>query len=188
VRCCHPCEAVHSFVVARLPGRGRRFSVGAMNKTSLFTSLIVTCLAAAAPMTRANDPVKDILDREVPVLKDGTRMSMELVERAILEACARRKFKGTVVEPGTITAHWESRGHSFDVTIAYNESTYSIRYKDSERMDYNPTKNRIDDAYNEYVAGLNEHIEAGLDDALARLKKSLKPPKRVARINPRTAA
>jgi hypothetical protein len=37
------------------------------------------------------------------------------------------------------------------------------------------------------VAGLNEHIEAGLDDALDRFKKALKPSKRVARINPRTA-
>jgi hypothetical protein len=74
------------------------------------------------------------------------------------------------------------------VSIPYNESTYSIRYLNSERMDYNPAKNRIDDAYNEYVAGLDEHIEAGLDDALDRFKKALKPSKRVARINPRTAA
>jgi len=159
-----------------------------MNKTSLFASLITLLLAVAAPLALADDPVKDIVDREVPALKDGTRMSIELVERAILEACARRKFQGIVTEPGTITAHWESHGHSFDVTIAYNESTYSIRYKDSERMDYNPKKNRIDDAYNENVAGLNEHIEAGLDDALDRFKKALKPSKRVARINPRHAA
>ena len=53
-------------------------------------------------------------------------------------------------------------------------------------MDYNPAKRRIDDAYNEYVDGLAEHIEAGLDDALAKLKKSQKMRK-VARINPRYA-
>jgi hypothetical protein len=155
---------------------------------TLYASLVSVCLLAAAPVALADDPVKDILDREVPALKDGTRMSIELVERTIVEACARRKFKAVVVEPGTITARWENRGHSFDVTIAYNESAYSIRYKDSERMDYNPAKNRIDDAYNEYVAGLNEHIEAGLDDALDRFKKALKPSKRVAHINPRHAA
>jgi len=158
-----------------------------MNGRSLFASLIAVCLAAATPVALADDPVKDIVDQEVPALKDGTRMSIELVERTILEACARRNFQATVVEPGLITARWQSRGHSFEVSISYTESTYSIRYKDSERMDYNPVKNRIDDAYNEYVAGLSEHIEAGLDDSLARFKKALKPSKRVARINPRTA-
>jgi len=157
-----------------------------MDRSPWFASLVSVCLVAAAPMALANDPVKDLLDREVPALKDGTRMSMELVERTILEACARRKFTATVVEPGLITAHWESRGHSFDVSIPYNESTYSIRYKDSVRMDYNPAKRRIDDAYNEYVDGLAEHIEAGLDDALSKLKKSQKMRK-VARINPRYA-
>jgi hypothetical protein len=150
--------------------------------------VLIICLATAAPLARADDPVKDILDQEVPALKDGTRMSLGLVERTILEACARRKFKAMVVEPGMITARWENRGHSFEVSIPYNESTYSIRYKDSERMDYNPARNRIDDAYNEYVAGLSEHIEAGLDDALDRFKKALKPSRRVARINPRHAA
>jgi len=157
-----------------------------MDRSPWFASLVSVCLVAAAPMALANDPVKDLLDREVPALKDGTRMSMELVERTILEACARRKFAATVVEPGLITARWENRGHSFEVSIPYTDSTYSIRYKDSVRMDYNPAKRRIDDAYNEYVDGLAEHIEAGLDDALAKLKKSQKMRK-VARINPRYA-
>jgi len=159
-----------------------------MNRSSLLTSFITVCLAAMAPAALADDPVKDLLDQHVPALKDGRRMSVELVERTILEACTRRKFTATVVEPGLITARWENRGHSFEVSIPYNESTYSIRYKDSERMDYNPRKHRIDDAYNEYVAGLNEHIEAGLDDALHRFKKALNPSQRIARIRPRTAA
>jgi hypothetical protein len=45
---------------------------------------------------------------------------------------------------------------------------------------------RIDDAYNESVEGLAEHIEAGLGEALSKLKKSQKIRK-VARINPRYA-
>jgi hypothetical protein len=159
-----------------------------MTNSRLLFVLCALCLMALGPAARADDPVKELIDQEVPALKDGTRMAVSLVERAILEACARRKFKATVVEPGLITARWESRGHFFEVSIPYNESTYSIRYLNSERMDYNPAKNRIDDAYNEYVAGLDEHIEAGLDDALDRFKKALKPSKRVARINPRTAA
>ncbi len=154
---------------------------------TLFVSFVGACLVATAPAALADDPVKDLLDLRVPALKDGSRMSVELVERTILEACARRKFHAVVVEPGMISARWEHRGRFFEVTIPFNESTYSIRYQDSERMDYNPARHRIDDAYNDYVAGLSEHIEAGLHDALDRFKKALNPSQRVARIRPRNA-
>jgi|SRR5215831_1321060 len=157
-----------------------------MNRRMLFATLLTVCLAAAAPRVLANDPIRDI-DREVPALKDGTRMSPEAVERAILEACARRKFTATVIEPGMISARWTHGSHSFEVTIPYTESTYSIRYAGSERMNYDPAKHRIADAYNEYVAGLAEHIDEHLDETLDRIKKALKPARRVARINPRTA-
>ena len=153
----------------------------------LFAAFLMTIgLLAAAPAALANDPLKELIDQEVPALKDGTRMTLAAVEHAILEACNRRKFAATVVEPGLITARWENRGHSFEVSIPYTDSAYSIRYKDSVRMDYNAAKQRIDDAYNEYVAGLNDHIEAHLDEALSKFKKTQKIRK-VARINPRFA-
>jgi hypothetical protein len=150
-----------------------------------FASLLTFAVLSAAPAL-ADDPVKELIDQEVPALKDGTRIALADIEKAILEACARRRFKATVVEPGMISARWENRGHSFEVSIPYTDSAYSIRYKDSVRMDYNPDKRRIDDAYNEYVVGLNDHIEAHLDEALGKLKKSQKIRK-VARINPRYA-
>ncbi len=156
-------------------------------RSSLFTSIVTVCLVATASIALASDPVKDIVDQEVPALKDGTRMTPEAVEKAILQACAHRKFQAAVVEPGLITARWVHGSHSFEVSIPYNESSYSIRYMDSQRMDYNPARNRIDDAYNDHVAGLAEHIDAGLDDTLDRIKKALKPTRRVARFNPRTA-
>jgi hypothetical protein len=156
-----------------------------MKTRSLSLALLVGLLSVA-PIALADDPLKELIDQEVPALKDGSRMALTDVERAILDACARRKFKATVVEPGVIHARWEHRGHSFDISIPYTNSAYSIRYKDSVRMDFNPDKRRIDDAYNEYVAGLAEHIEAGLDDALSKFKKSQKIRK-VARINPRYA-
>jgi hypothetical protein len=156
------------------------------SRSASVVAVLVVGLLAAAPAALANDPLKELIDQEVPALKDGTRMTLAAVERAILDACARRKFAAAVVEPGLITARWENRGHSFEVSIPYTDAAYSIRYKDSVRMDFNPVKRRIDDAYNEYVHGLAEHIEAGLDDALDKLKKSQKSRK-VARINPRYA-
>jgi len=141
------------------------------------TALIAVLFAAVlviAPDVRADDPVKDIIDHEVPALKDGTRIALPDVQAAILAACESRKFEASVVSPGLITARWVHGSHTFDVSIPFTDAAYSIRYKDSQRMDYNPKKNRIDDAYNEYVAALSEHIEADFERALKRLKQAQK--------------
>jgi hypothetical protein len=145
-----------------------------IKQTRLLASLLAVGMACTSPMALADDPIKDIIDHEVPALKDGTRIAVPDVERAILDACARRKFAASVVSPGQITARWENRGHWFDVAITYTDAAYSIRYQDSQRMDYNAAKRRIDDAYNEYVAALTEHIEADFERALKRLKQSQK--------------
>lgn len=145
-----------------------------LKQTGFLASILSVALVAGAPTALADDPIKDIIDHEVPALKDGTRIAVSDVERAILDACARRRFVASVVSPGEITARWENRGHWFDVAITYTDATYSIRYKDSQRMDYNAAKRRIDDAYNEYVAALTEHIEADFERALKRLKQSQK--------------
>jgi hypothetical protein len=131
---------------------------------------LLTALLAVAPAARADDPVKDIIDHEVPALKDGTRIALSDVQAAILAACKRRRFEATVVSPGVITARWVHGSHSFDVTIPFTDSAYSIRHKDSQRMDYNAARQRIDDSYNEFVAALSEHIEADFERALKRLK------------------
>jgi hypothetical protein len=160
------------------------------SRNSSLALLIPLALLAAAPVL-ADDPIKDVIDREVPTMKDGTRMAMSEIERSILDACARRHFKATVVAPGLIVARWERRGHFFEVTIPHSDQSYSIRYKDSERMDYNPAKRRIDDAYNEYVDGLKQHIDADFERVLERMKRAHKNQTREVRkapkINPRTA-
>jgi hypothetical protein len=115
-----------------------------------------------------------------PRFQDGSRIAAADVEQAILAACARRKFEARVDAPGTIVARWTHGAHWFDVTIAYTDATYSIRYKDSHRMDYNAAKKRIDDSYNEYVAALTEHIDADVERALKRLKVAQKEARKVA--------
>lgn len=147
-----------------------------IRRTGLAVSLLAA-LAAVAPAAWADDPVKDVVDHEVPALKDGTRIALPDVQAAILAACERRKFDATVVSPGLITARWAHGKHTFDVTIPFSDSAYSIRYKDSAYMDYNPKKNRIDDSYNDYVAALSEHIEADFERALKRLKVEQKRAK-----------
>jgi hypothetical protein len=132
-----------------------------------------------APMAMADDPIKVFQD-EVPALKDGSRIAIADVERAILDACKRRRFDAKTESPGVISARWTHGSHWFDVSIEFSENSYSIRYKDSERMDYDEKRQRIDDSYNEFVAALSEHIDADFERALKRLKVAQKEARKLA--------
>jgi hypothetical protein len=132
-----------------------------------------------APMAMADDPIK-LFQEEVPALKDGSRIAIADVERAILDACKRRRFDAKSESPGVISARWTHGSHWFDVSIEFTDSAYSIRYKDSERMDYDEKRQRIDDSYNEFVAALSEHIDADFERALKRLKVAQKEARKLA--------
>lgn len=133
----------------------------------------------AAPMALADDPIK-LFQEEVPALKDGSRIAIGDIERAILDACKRRRFDAKAESPGVISARWTHGSHWFDVSIEFTDSAYSIRYKDSERMDYDEKRQRIDDSYNEFVAALSEHIDADFERALKRLKVAQKEARKLA--------
>ena len=163
------------------------------NRISNLFALLVLILASTPAL--ANDPLKELIDQQVSSLQDGTRMTQAGVERAILDACARRKLQASVVEPGVIAARWEHGARSIEVRIPYSESAYSIRYEDSRRMGYDPAKRSIKSSYNRFVELLAENIDANLEVTLDRLevamnriKDAQKRPRKSARINPRNAA
>jgi len=141
---------------------------------------ILSMMLAAGPAL-ADDPVKNILDEEVPALKDGSTISLVDREKAIGDACRRRGFKPTIVSPGIMEGRFDNHGHWFTVTITHTERAYSLHYKDSYAMDYDPARNRIDDYYNEKVAGLAEHIEADFERALKRMKSAQKQARKAVK-------
>ena len=85
-------------------------------------------LLSTAPRVHAEESLSDSIEREVPALKDGTRLGVADIERAILAACARHKFRATVVAPGVIKARrrWSS---SIVVMIPYSDEGFSIQPK-----------------------------------------------------------
>jgi len=150
-----------------------------MNPAHIIVSLLAVALLSAASPARADDDLGELVDREVPVLKDGTRMALADVERAILAACARGKFRASVVAPGMIKARRTRIGKDVVVMIPFTESAYSIHYGALERLD---------DKVSEQVTDLAGNIESDLDRALVRFKSLQKPTRRAKRINPRYAA
>ena len=116
---------------------------------------------------------------KVPALRDGSRIALADVERAILKSCASRGYRAHVVAPGVIRARRGWWRTSVEVTIDYTESSYSIRY-DGGRDDVA--------AASEHVTALDENIAADLGRTRERLDSYQKPLRRSGRFNPRNAA
>lgn len=126
------------------------------------------------------EDVRNFVDQPVPVLKDGTKMTLTDVEQAILAACKRYEYEVIAEAPGNISARWKRNTHSFDVSITYTADRYSIVYLDSVNMDYNPVKQKIDSTYNGYVAGLAAHVRGQLARVIDRMKAEAKQRKAAA--------
>ena len=118
-----------------------------------------------------------IVDIENSPVPDG--LSMDQVQQAIVSSSLERGWIASVEEPGLIEARLSVRSHLAIVSIAFDQSSYSITYKDSHNLDYKP--GRIHRNYNRWVAGLDITLQRGL---AAASTASLQP----SRPAPATAA
>ena len=67
-----------------------------------------------------------------------------------------------VLEPGNIRATLHNRSHMAAVDITYNTKTYTITYKDSANLKYNPEDNTIHPAYKKWIQYLDNAIKGKL--------------------------
>jgi hypothetical protein len=132
-------------------------------RSGILLSLVLASLLATAPSARAADPIQDIVDRAVPTLKDGTRIPIGEVQRALLQALLRHKFDAETVAPGHITARFAHRRRSLEVDIHYTDTAWSVRHKDSRRMRAA--------ACNERLAMLEEQVDEQFEVVMQRMKR-----------------
>lgn len=146
-----------------------------ISRSGILLSLVAAVLLASAPSARADAPqIRDIVDREVPTLNDGTRIPIGEVQRALLQALLKRKFDATPVAPGHIVARFAHRRRSFEVDIHYTETAYSVRYKSGHRVKF--------DDYNERLALLGDQVDEQFEVAMQRMKRiALKQTRRSLR-------
>ena len=144
-------------------------------RSGILFSLVATLLLATAPSARAEDSrIQDIVDREVPTLKDGTRIPIGEVQRALLQALLKHKFDAAPVAPGHIVARYTQRRRSFEVDILYTETAYSVRYKTGQRVKF--------DDYNERLVLLGEQVDEQFEVVMQRMKRiALKQTRRSLR-------
>jgi hypothetical protein len=96
-------------------------------------------------------PVLNISDAPI-----GGNRSMQQVEQAIVDAGRSLGWQMSPQGAGRIQGNIVLRTHRAAVDIAYNTKSYSIRYKDSDNLDY--TGSSIHKNYNGWIENLDRAI------------------------------
>lgn len=134
-----------------------------MKKYLLFGVLLALMLCSAC---RIGKPAMNIT-QETGTLVNAP-LSIEDVRKAIEVACLGRTWLPKEIKPGLIQARLVVRGkHTVIVEIPYSAETYSINYKDSSNMEYNPEKGKIHPNYNKWVSLLQTDINTNIAKARA---------------------
>ena len=135
-----------------------------MSKNFLFKSWIpLLVLALALPLAACfrQAQLKNLVDQPVAGSRNQTLTSAQ-VKKVILDACQKRGWVARELSPGRISATLDNRSHRAQIEITFNGSRYSILYKDSLNLKYDPSNNTIHNQYNNWVDYLRQDIEIGL--------------------------
>ena len=123
-----------------------------------YAALLGALLSFLLISTSANAKRPLILNIENSPINSTQELTVDDVERAIIEGARVRGWQPRVVEPGHIEAVLYIRSHVATVDIYFGTTSYSINYKDSVNLDYKD--GRIHRNYNKWVQNLNSDIQS----------------------------
>lgn len=95
-----------------------------------------------------------------PFLDAKKNTDLDQITQAIIEAGNKRKFRMEVIAPGHIEAVYVKRNIRAVMDIKYTTEDFSITYRDSSNLDYNPATNTINGHYNRWVNNLKTETSA----------------------------
>ncbi|WP_222705770.1 hypothetical protein [Salidesulfovibrio onnuriiensis] len=134
-----------------------------MRRNTLIACMILCCLTLFALAGCKSKPVMNVHDALVPQ-SSGSHLTMQQVEKTILEAGAGRGWVMQVKQPGVILGEITVRGkHHATIKITYNEDNYNIDYVNSRNLDYKNGK--IHRSYNNWITYLDQDIRSKLSVA-----------------------
>ena len=96
---------------------------------------------------------------EAPVME---KVTTDKVYKAVYAAGTTLGWNVKKVKPGLAVATLHLRKHMAMVEIPYTDKTYSIKYKDSANLNYNPQTKIIHSNYNGWIQNLNKGIQTQL--------------------------
>ena len=127
-----------------------------MSRISIFLiALFLICACST------QQPIHNIAASPVPLMRNGSMLSMEEVESAIWAAAITKGWKPTNLDADTVEAAITVRGrHSATVDIKYSQRSYDITLKGSNGLD--ESAGMIHQNYNKWIILLDQMIQAEL--------------------------
>jgi hypothetical protein len=113
---------------------------------------------------RAGGQVYEVKDAPIQTAT-GKELPLEQVQKAIIDAGIKQTWIMTPVKPGEILGEFNVQSHQIHVTIPYSTKQYSILYKDSSNLRYDPVKRTIHVNYQKWIERLDNEIKARLSGA-----------------------
>lgn len=121
----------------------------------ILISLLVLCACST------QQPIHNVTASPVPLMRNGSMLSMGEIENAIFSASITKGWKPTNLDPDTIEAAITVRGrHSATVDINYSQRSYDIILKSSNGLD--ESSGMIHKNYNKWIILLDQMIQAEL--------------------------
>lgn len=121
---------------------------------------ILACLLLAAVLgCRAGGQVYEVKDAPVESAKP---LTLDQVQKAIIDAGIKQTWIMTPVKPGEMLGEYNVQSHQIHVLIPYTTKNYSILYKDSSNLRYDPVKRTIHVNYAKWIERLDNEIKARL--------------------------
>jgi hypothetical protein len=127
--------------------------------------IVVAALALVVMIgCRAGGQVYEVKDAPIQTAT-GKELTLEQVQKAIIDAGIKQTWIMTPVKPGEILGEFNVQSHQIHVTIPYSTKHYSILYKDSSNLRYDPVKRTIHINYQKWIERLDNEIKARLSGA-----------------------
>ena len=116
--------------------------------------LVLSASASQAGCFRC-DPVFNLVDVPVPTSTSKV-LTAEQVRAAIIRAGSSLGWQVSDAGPGRLVGTIALRKHTAEIEIPYNESSFSITYKNSTNLD--AAEGQIHKNYNGWIQNLNRGI------------------------------
>jgi hypothetical protein len=110
---------------------------------------------------RAGGQVYEVKDAPVQTAS-GKEPTLEQIQKAIIDAGIKQTWIMTPVKLGEMLGEYNIQSHQIHVTIPYTTKSYSILYKDSSNLRYDPVKRTIHINYQKWIERLDNEIKTRL--------------------------
>ncbi|MBU6420580.1 MAG: hypothetical protein KGL98_06635 [Gammaproteobacteria bacterium] len=126
------------------------------------TAMLISCLLLVLSLT-ACIPIPLQNYDNVPALGfQNQSLNVKQIERGIYNGSYMQAWSTVTVAPGHIVATHIETPRKVVVDIFFDAHSYSIHYKSSQDMDFNPGTGTINPRYNRWTADLRDSINTAL--------------------------